>query len=97
MARQLLRLVTAGSVDDGKSTLIGRLLFDSKTLFADQLAVERTSRERGEEYPNLGCGRPGVLARELLTARPAADCGRPHGHPSRGRTQRAAGPVPSQQ
>ena len=41
----LLRLATAGSVDDGKSTLIGRLLYDSKTLFIDQLAaVERVSR-----------------------------------------------------
>ncbi len=40
----LLRFATAGSVDDGKSTLIGRLLFDSKSIFADQLeAVEKTS------------------------------------------------------
>jgi len=46
----ILRLATAGSVDDGKSTLIGRLLYDSKSIFEDQLAaVERTSRERGEE------------------------------------------------
>ena len=45
---ELLRLATAGSVDDGKSTLIGRLLYDSKQIFEDQLeAVERTSRERG--------------------------------------------------
>lgn len=44
----LLRLATAGSVDDGKSTLVGRLLFDSKSILADQLdAVERVSRERG--------------------------------------------------
>ena len=43
----LLRFATAGSVDDGKSTLIGRLLYDSKAVFEDQLAsVERTSRER---------------------------------------------------
>ncbi len=43
-ASDLMRLATAGSVDDGKSTLIGRLLFDSKTLFIDQLAaVERVS------------------------------------------------------
>ncbi|HYV77615.1 MAG TPA: GTP-binding protein, partial [Streptosporangiaceae bacterium] len=41
----ILRLATAGSVDDGKSTLIGRLLYDSKAIFEDQLAaVERTSR-----------------------------------------------------
>jgi bifunctional enzyme CysN/CysC len=43
---EMLRLATAGSVDDGKSTLIGRLLYDSKAIFEDQLeAVERTSRE----------------------------------------------------
>jgi sulfate adenylyltransferase subunit 1 len=45
----LLRFSTAGSVDDGKSTLIGRLLYDTKSIFADQLeAVERTSKQRGE-------------------------------------------------
>src|SRR6187401_3677909 len=50
----LLRLATAGSVDDGKSTLIGRLLFDSKAVMEDQLAsVERTSRERGNDYTDL--------------------------------------------
>ena len=50
----LLRLATAGSVDDGKSTLIGRLLFDSKGVFEDQLAsVERTSKERGHDYTDL--------------------------------------------
>jgi bifunctional enzyme CysN/CysC len=47
---ELLRFATAGSVDDGKSTLIGRLLYDSKAIFEDQLAaVERSSRQRGEE------------------------------------------------
>jgi bifunctional enzyme CysN/CysC len=47
---ELLRFATAGSVDDGKSTLIGRLLYDSKAIFEDQLAsVEATSRRRGEE------------------------------------------------
>ena len=52
--RTLLRLATAGSVDDGKSTLIGRLLFDSKQTFIDQMeAIERTSRTRGEEEVNL--------------------------------------------
>src|SRR5262249_57690878 len=51
---ELLRLATAGSVDDGKSTLIGRLLYDSKQILEDQLeAVERTSRERGDEYTDL--------------------------------------------
>jgi bifunctional enzyme CysN/CysC len=47
---ELLRFATAGSVDDGKSTLIGRLLYDSKAIFEDQLeSVERTSIQRGEE------------------------------------------------
>lgn len=51
---ELLRLATAGSVDDGKSTLIGRLLVETKQIFEDQLqAVERTSRERGFDYTNL--------------------------------------------
>ena len=50
----LLRLATAGSVDDGKSTLIGRLLYDSKAVMEDQLAsVEKTSRERGNDYTDL--------------------------------------------
>src|SRR5580765_4252217 len=47
---ELLRFATAGSVDDGKSTLIGRLLYDSKAIFEDQLeSVERASQQRGEE------------------------------------------------
>jgi sulfate adenylyltransferase subunit 1 len=51
---QLLRFTTAGSVDDGKSTLIGRLLFDSKSIFEDQLAsVEATSKRRGHEGVDL--------------------------------------------
>ncbi|GAA4125032.1 hypothetical protein GCM10022215_33160 [Nocardioides fonticola] len=50
----LLRFATAGSVDDGKSTLIGRLLYDSKSIFADQLeAVERTSEAKGHGYVDL--------------------------------------------
>ncbi|HET6964386.1 MAG TPA: adenylyl-sulfate kinase [Acidimicrobiales bacterium] len=60
---ELLRLATAGSVDDGKSTLIGRLLYDSKSIFADQLeAVERTSRQRGDEYTNLALLTDGLRA-----------------------------------
>jgi bifunctional enzyme CysN/CysC len=60
---ELLRLATAGSVDDGKSTLIGRLLYDSKAIFEDQLeAVERTSRERGDEYTNLALLTDGLRA-----------------------------------
>jgi bifunctional enzyme CysN/CysC len=47
---ELLRFATAGSVDDGKSTLIGRLLYDSKAIFEDQMeSIERTSVQRGEE------------------------------------------------
>ena len=50
----LLRFTTAGSVDDGKSTLIGRLLYDSKAIFEDQLeAVEKSSKSRGDENVNL--------------------------------------------
>ncbi len=50
----LLRFTTAGSVDDGKSTLIGRLLYDSKAIFEDQLdAIERSSRSAGDENINL--------------------------------------------
>ncbi len=51
---QLLRFTTAGSVDDGKSTLIGRLLYDSKSIFEDQLeAIENTSRKKGHEGVDL--------------------------------------------
>ncbi|TMM34433.1 MAG: sulfate adenylyltransferase [Actinobacteria bacterium] len=59
----LLRFATAGSVDDGKSTLIGRLLYDSKSIFTDQLeAVEATSRSRGDEYTNLALLTDGLRA-----------------------------------
>src|SRR3954449_4609505 len=59
----ILRFATAGSVDDGKSTLIGRLLYDSKSIFTDQLeAVERTSRDRGEETTNLALLTDGLRA-----------------------------------
>lgn len=51
---QLLRFTTAGSVDDGKSTLIGRLLYDSKSIFEDQLeAVQNTSKKKGQEGVDL--------------------------------------------
>ena len=60
---ELLRFATAGSVDDGKSTLIGRLLYDSKTIFEDQLAaVEATSKSRGDEYTNLALLTDGLRA-----------------------------------
>jgi bifunctional enzyme CysN/CysC len=59
----LLRVATAGSVDDGKSTLIGRLLFDSKGVLDDQWAsVERTSKERGHDYTDLSLLTDGLRA-----------------------------------
>ena len=60
---ELLRFTTAGSVDDGKSTLIGRLLYDSKAIFQDQLeAIERASIKKGEEYVNLALLTDGLRA-----------------------------------
>ncbi|MEZ5300257.1 MAG: sulfate adenylyltransferase subunit CysN [Verrucomicrobiales bacterium] len=59
----LLRFTTAGSVDDGKSTLIGRLLYDSKNTFEDQMeAVERSSKQRGDENVNLALLTDGLRA-----------------------------------
>ncbi len=59
----LLRFTTAGSVDDGKSTLIGRLLYDSKSIFEDQMeAIEKTSRLKGEEHVNLALLTDGLRA-----------------------------------
>jgi sulfate adenylyltransferase subunit 1 len=59
---ELLRFTTAGSVDDGKSTLIGRLLYDSKTLFSDQIEnLERVSKQRGEDL-NLALLMDGLKA-----------------------------------
>ena len=60
---ELLRFTTAGSVDDGKSTLIGRLLFDSKSIFEDQLdAVKRASLKKGSEHINLALLTDGLKA-----------------------------------
>src|SRR5918994_2187559 len=60
---ELLRFATAGSVDDGKSTLIGRLLYDSKSIFEDQMAaVEATSEQMGSEYVNLALLTDGLRA-----------------------------------
>ena len=60
---ELLRLVTCGSVDDGKSTLIGRLLYDSKQILADQLEhIEETSERRGDGYVNLALLTDGLRA-----------------------------------
>jgi len=60
---ELMRFTTAGSVDDGKSTLIGRLLYDSKAIFEDQLeAIERASEKKGEEHLNLALLTDGLRA-----------------------------------
>ena len=60
---ELLRFTTAGSVDDGKSTLIGRLLYDSKAIFEDQMeAIERSSKKKGEENVNLALLTDGLRA-----------------------------------
>ncbi|MDT4943214.1 MAG: bifunctional enzyme CysN/CysC, partial [Pseudonocardiales bacterium] len=59
----LLRIATAGSVDDGKSTLIGRLLYDSKAIFEDQMdAVALTSQRRGQDVPDLALLTDGLRA-----------------------------------
>ena len=60
---ELLRFTTAGSVDDGKSTLIGRLLYDSKAIFEDQMeAIERASKKSGDEEVNLALLTDGLRA-----------------------------------
>ncbi len=60
---EMLRFATAGSVDDGKSTLIGRLLYDSKAVYEDQIeSVERTSRDRGDDYVDLALLTDGLRA-----------------------------------
>lgn len=60
---ELLRFSTAGSVDDGKSTLIGRLLYDSKSIFADQYeAIEESSKRKGDENVNLALLTDGLRA-----------------------------------
>ena len=60
---ELLRLVTCGSVDDGKSTLLGRLLYDTKQVMADQLEhVEEWSERRGDGYVNLALLTDGLRA-----------------------------------
>lgn len=61
--KEILRFTTAGSVDDGKSTLIGRLLFDSKSIFEDQMeAIEQSSTRRGDENVNLALLTDGLKA-----------------------------------
>jgi bifunctional enzyme CysN/CysC len=63
VAQEMLRIATAGSVDDGKSTLIGRLLHDTKSIFEDQLeSIERTSEKRGDEQTDLALLTDGLRA-----------------------------------
>jgi sulfate adenylyltransferase subunit 1 len=63
MNMELLRFTTAGSVDDGKSTLIGRLLYDSKSIFEDQYEnIKATSERRGETFVNLALLTDGLRA-----------------------------------
>ncbi len=63
LKKDLLRLSTAGSVDDGKSTLIGRLLYDSKSIYEDQLAaIEKTSQKRGKDEVDLALLTDGLAA-----------------------------------
>ena len=65
----VLRIATAGSVDDGKSTLIGRLLHDTKTVFEDQLsAVEKASTRYGDGSLNLALLTDGLRAERLPAA-----------------------------
>jgi sulfate adenylyltransferase subunit 1 len=61
--RKLIKIATAGSVDDGKSTLIGRLLYDTRSLTSDKLeAIERTSRQRGFDYLDFSLATDGLVA-----------------------------------
>jgi sulfate adenylyltransferase subunit 1 len=61
--RKLIKIATAGSVDDGKSTLIGRLLYDTKSLTTDKLeAIEKTSRQRGFDYLDFSLATDGLVA-----------------------------------
>jgi bifunctional enzyme CysN/CysC len=63
MSMELVRLATTGSVDDGKSTLIGRMLYDTKQIFQDQLeAIERASKQRGTDYVDLALLTDGLRA-----------------------------------
>ncbi|HNP17391.1 MAG TPA: sulfate adenylyltransferase subunit CysN [Fulvivirga sp.] len=63
MDMDLLRFTTAGSVDDGKSTLIGRLMYDTKSIFEDQIdAIEQSSQNRGDEHVNLALLTDGLRA-----------------------------------
>lgn len=61
--RKLIKIATAGSVDDGKSTLIGRLLYDTKSLTTDKIeAIERSSKQRGYDYLDFSLATDGLVA-----------------------------------
>ncbi|MCB0086654.1 MAG: hypothetical protein KDE54_01980, partial [Caldilineaceae bacterium] len=63
ISMDMLRFTTAGSVDDGKSTLIGRLLYDSKAIFEDQMeAIEQVSQRRGDAEVDLALLTDGLRA-----------------------------------
>ena len=60
---EVLKIATAGSVDDGKSTLIGRLLYDTKSMTDDKLeAIERTSKQKGYDYLDFSLATDGLVA-----------------------------------
>src|SRR5665648_876869 len=60
---EVLKIATAGSVDDGKSTLIGRLLFDTNSLTSDKLeAIEKSSRKKGFDYLDFSLATDGLVA-----------------------------------
>ena len=60
---EVLKIATAGSVDDGKSTLIGRILYDTKSLTTDKLeAIEKTSKQRGYDYLDFSLATDGLVA-----------------------------------
>lgn len=62
-AMEVLKIATAGSVDDGKSTLIGRILYDTKSLTTDKLeAIEKTSKQRGYDYLDFSLATDGLVA-----------------------------------
>ncbi|MFT7363859.1 MAG: sulfate adenylyltransferase subunit 1, partial [Algoriphagus sp.] len=61
--RKLIKIATAGSVDDGKSTLIGRLLYDTNSLTSDKIeAIERSSKQRGYDYLDFSLATDGLVA-----------------------------------
>jgi len=71
---EVLKIATAGSVDDGKSTLIGRLLYDTKSLTTDKLeAIENTSKQKGYDYLDFSLATDGLVAeREQGITKPKA-------------------------